>query len=140
MYAYKGEAFISKQKNGYKILNKIVVIPWNSCTVMYMYEENLLPVSHVQTFEQNVHVQAFEAKIVCCTTTTKTELLLAHSYNLVNQESKFFPAKRFSHNDYSIFTNINLYINIVQIMNIGYWCYWKQYQKLVVNSPTDDWM
>ena len=75
MYAYKGEAFISKQKNGYKILNKIVVIPWNSCTVMYMYEENLLPFSHVQTFEQNVHVQAFEAKIGCCTTTTTTTTL-----------------------------------------------------------------
>ena len=41
---------------------------------MYMYEENLLPFSHVQTFEQNVHVQAFEAKIVCCTTTTITTL------------------------------------------------------------------
>ena len=90
---------------------------------MYMYEENLLPFSHVQTFEQNVHVQAFEAKIVCCTTTTTTtkiEVLRAHSYNLVNQESKFFTAQRSSHNDYSIFTNINLYINIVQIMNIGY--------------------
>ena len=37
MYAYKGEAFISKQKNGYKILNQMVVTPWNSCTVMYMY-------------------------------------------------------------------------------------------------------
>ena len=48
------------------------------------------------------------------------QLLLAHSYNLVNQESKFFTAQRSSHNDYSIFTNINLYINIVQIMNIGY--------------------
>lgn len=68
------------------------------------------------------------------------QLLLAHSYNLVNQESKFFTAQRSSQNDYSIFTNINLYINIVQIMNIGYWCYWKQYQKLVINSPTNDWM
>ena len=48
------------------------------------------------------------------------QLLLAHSYNLVNQESKFFTAQRSSQNDYSIFTNINLYINIVQIMNIGY--------------------
>lgn len=27
MHAYKGEAFISKQKNGYKILNQMVVIP-----------------------------------------------------------------------------------------------------------------
>ena len=68
------------------------------------------------------------------------QLLLAHSYILVNQESKFFTAQRSSHNDYSTFTNINLYINIVQIMNIGYWCYWKQYQKLVINSPTNDWM
>ena len=68
------------------------------------------------------------------------QLLLAHSYNLVNQESKFFTAQRFSHNDYSIFLNINFYVNIVQINNIGYWCYWKQYQNLVINSPTDDWM
>lgn len=27
MHAYKDEAFISKQKNGYKILNQMVVIP-----------------------------------------------------------------------------------------------------------------
>lgn len=51
MYAYKGEAFISKQKNGYKILNQMVVTPWNSCTVMYMYDKNLLPFSHVQTLQ-----------------------------------------------------------------------------------------
>lgn len=134
MYAYKGEAFISKQKNGCKILNTMVVIPWNSCTCMrkiccrsvmykllnkmFMYKLLKLKLSLVQ----------------------QQQLLLAHSYNLVNQESRFFTAQRSSHNDYSIFTNINLYINIVQIMNIGYWCYWKQYQKLVINSPTNDWM
>ena len=92
MYAYKGEAFISKQKNGYKILNKIVVIPWNSCTVMYMYEENLLLFSHVQTFEQNVHVQAFEAKIVCCTNNNnKNSYLLIHTTLWIRNQNFSLP-------------------------------------------------
>lgn len=98
---------------------------------------------HVQTL-QNLKLKLSVVTITTTTTATRTttkqiELLLAQSHNLVNHESKFFPAQRSSHNDYSIFININLYINIVQINNIGYWCFWKQYQK-AGNKFSNKWL
>ena len=71
---------------------------------------------HAQTL-QNLNLKL---SVVTTTRAKQIELLLAQSHNLVNQESKFFPAQRSSHNEYSIYLNINLYINIVQVNNIGY--------------------
>ena len=104
-----------------------------------MYDENLFPFSHVQTLQHlKLKLSVAQQQQQQQQQRENSYLLNRTTFWIRNQNS--FPGQRFLHNDYSIFPNINLYINIVQIINIGYWCYWKQYQKLVTNSLTNDWM